>query len=330
MHSRRTILGWAATAAATGTVLSGCGATPAPAGPDTPASGSFPLTITHRFGRTTIPRPPTRIVALSFEEDLLSRIGLGTVGHADNIYQPGQPYPWQRGAIDLSASAPVVDPAGQVNLERLAALRPDLILATTYYSTQQVYPQLSAIAPTITFATAPSAAPWQETSTLIGRAVGREAAVAPVLARVDRYLSDLKARLPGLAGKSYSGGYYFQPGQFSISADPNGQSARVRAAVGLTLDPELRAAFPSGRGFLPIERIGLFDSDLLLIGFSTPELQRQLEANPLYRNLDVVRQGRTALVDPFGAAASNNPTALNVPWLYEAVRPVLEKVSAEA
>jgi hypothetical protein len=44
-----------------------------------PAPG-FPVTIEHALGTTTVPAPPTRIVALSFEEDVLSQVGVATVG----------------------------------------------------------------------------------------------------------------------------------------------------------------------------------------------------------------------------------------------------------
>ncbi len=104
------------------TIAAGCGgATPAP------TTGA---TVTHAFGTTEVPANPQRIVALSFEEDALATVGLSTVGHWDNTYEPGRPYPWQDGTVDLSHSEPVVDAKGVVNVERIAALQPDLILAT--------------------------------------------------------------------------------------------------------------------------------------------------------------------------------------------------------
>lgn len=66
-------------------VAAACGA-PSQAGPAVPARApGFPVTIEHALGTTRIPAPPTRIVALSFEEDVLSQVGMHTIGHADNI-----------------------------------------------------------------------------------------------------------------------------------------------------------------------------------------------------------------------------------------------------
>lgn len=303
-------------------LLAGCGAGETVG----PAAAAVP--ITHKYGTVMVPPAPQRIVALSLEEDLLAQVGVRTVGHADNAFAPGRPYPWQEGTVDLSGSVPVVGGDGQVDLEKVAALRPDLILATNFYNNDEFYPQLSKIAPTVAFESGFGQASWQQTSTVIGRAVGREAQVRDVVARTESYLAGLKAALPGLEGTRYAAGYYYQNGTFQISASPTNQSSRLRGEIGLRLSPALTGAFPGGRGTLPIERIGLLDSDLLLVGFASPELAAGLQAEPLYRNLSVVRAGRVATVDSFAATASNNPTTLNIPWQLENLRPVLERVGS--
>ena len=45
------------------------------------------------------------------------------------------------------------------------------------------------------------------------------------------------------------------------------------------------------------EEIGRIDADLLLLAFDPGEDRRQLEKNPLYRRLDVVRSGRVLEID---------------------------------
>ena len=155
-------------------VPAGCGApSQEPVTPD-PAPG-FPVTIEHALGTTTIPAPPTRIVALSFEEDVLSQVGVATVGRTDNYYAPGTLYPWQEGEVELGV-IPLGGPSG-LDLEKVASLQPDLILATNYYELETVYEGLSAFAPTIGYRTGWGEATWQETSRVIGRATGKEAEV---------------------------------------------------------------------------------------------------------------------------------------------------------
>src|SRR5688500_4272882 len=97
----------AVAAVATITLVAGCAddtdtsigpavsATPpaASATPSAAPSASFPLTIPHALGTATIPEKPERIVALSFEEDLLGAIGVEVVGHGENADAPGELYP---------------------------------------------------------------------------------------------------------------------------------------------------------------------------------------------------------------------------------------------
>jgi iron complex transport system substrate-binding protein len=164
---------------------------PAPA-EAAPAAG-FPVTIEHALGTTTIPAPPTRIVALSFEEDVLSQVGVATVGRTENHYAPGSLYPWQEGAVDPGV-VPLGDPDG-LDLEKVAALAPDLILATNYYGLPNVYEGLSAIAPTAGYRAGWGEATWQDTARVIGRAVGNN----PTLLNVPWQLEQQRAVLERVA-----------------------------------------------------------------------------------------------------------------------------------
>lgn len=311
----------AAVIAVAAVVLVGCGGSAASSD-----DGSPGVSITHAFGTTVVPEDPERIVALSFEEDALSRVGLATVGHADNAYEPGEPYPWQTGQVDLGESEPVVGANGTVNLERIAALKPDLILATNFYGLEETYAQLSEIAPTVGYRTGWGEATWQDTAAVIGTAVGRSDEMAGAVAEVEEYLAGLAAEMPGLRGKTYAGTYHHSPGGFAVNTDPDGQAARVLGELGLVPSRELNAAVVDRS--LSEEKLSLLDVDLLLISFATAELQTTLEANPMYANLAVVRDGRVFVGDNFAATAGNNPTLLNIPWSMEQRRDVFERVAA--
>lgn len=185
-------------------LLAACGGPAPPTVSVSSGDAGFPVTIEHAFGVTTIPAPPTRIVALSFEEDVLSRVGLTTVGHLDNFFESGAPYPWQDGEVDFTASLAVGDSGGTIGLEEVAALAPDLILATNYFALADVYDGLSAIAPTVGFRTGWGEASWQDTARVVGLAVGRQADVEREVSEVEAYVDALAAELPGLQGKTFS------------------------------------------------------------------------------------------------------------------------------
>ncbi len=323
---------WAKIIITAGTVLvvtatAACGAgDPQPSGPEAgDAPGAFPVTIEHRFGTTTIPAEPQRIVALGFEEDPLSQLGLTTVGHADNFAEPGQPYSWQQGVVNLSGSV-AIDVSGVLNLEQIAGLRPDLILAIGYSSVGDSYDKLSAIAPTVAYRVDWSESPWQEVTRTVGRAVGRSTQADETVTRVEQLIADLAAELPGLRGKTFTSAYYYEPGKFAVNDNPNGHTAQLYGGLGMVLSPRLAEAV-SDRS-LSLERIDLLDADMIGVGFANDQLRTELTADPLYRGLQAVQDGRVTEVDVYGATAGNNPTALNVPWLLQRHKPVLEKVAA--
>jgi iron complex transport system substrate-binding protein len=294
-------------------VPAGCGA-PSQESVTPEQAPGFPVTIEHALGSTTIPAPPTRIVALSFEEDVLSQVGVAVVGRTENYYAPGSLYPWQEGEVD-----PAVVPLGgnELDLEKVATLAPDLILATNYYELETVYEGLSAIAPTVAYRTGWGEATWQDTARVIGRAVGKEAEVEQRIGEVDGSVAALAAELPGLSGKTFSAVFYHDAGQFSVDTNPEGHTAKLLGQLGMVMSPRIVA-----------EQVGLIDADLVRLGYASDELRAQLTASPLFQAVPAVRDGRVFESDVFGATAGNNPTLLNVPWQLEQQRAVLERVAA--
>ncbi len=252
-------------------VIAGCSAPSSSASVADPAPvEGFPVTIEHALGTTTITAPPTRIVALSFEEDVLSQVGVRTVGHADNSYAPGTPYPWQEGEVDFTGSVALGGPDG-VDLERVAALEPDLILATNYASLPDLYEGLSGIAPTLGYRTGWGEATWQDTARVIGRAVGKEAEVEQRIREVDGSVAALAAELPGLSGKTFSSVFYYDAGQFSVDTNPEGHTAKLLGQLGMVMSPRIVAEVVNRS--LGAEQVGLIDADLVRLGHASDELR---------------------------------------------------------
>lgn len=111
------------------------------------SSDSTVKTITHAGGTTEITGTPKRIVTLewTYAEDLLA-VGVQPVGNADNeSYNQ-----WVNVEPKLSADVQDVGTRSEPNLEAIMALKPDLIIGVNFRH-EQIYDQLSAIAPTILF-----------------------------------------------------------------------------------------------------------------------------------------------------------------------------------
>ncbi|MBF2050499.1 MAG: iron-siderophore ABC transporter substrate-binding protein [Elainella sp. C42_A2020_010] len=100
--------------------------------------------VQHTMGETCIPQNPQRVVALS-QETFINGLELGVPSIA-TVFVPGFPFPeYLQGKVSRVETVGTYD---SPNLEKILYLQPDLILADSYYS-QNIYNQLSQIAPTI-------------------------------------------------------------------------------------------------------------------------------------------------------------------------------------
>jgi hypothetical protein len=129
------------------------GPTTIPAGMGAPeGDGVFPRTMTHFGGTTTIEAAPQRVVVIATgQTDATLTLGVVPVGVAygdDADLVPRylrDAYPQY---ADQLAAITSVGARQNPNLESIAALRPDLVLANSA-AAQDIYPALSRIAPTV-------------------------------------------------------------------------------------------------------------------------------------------------------------------------------------
>ncbi|PRZ43480.1 iron complex transport system substrate-binding protein [Antricoccus suffuscus] len=141
----------------------------------TAKAGEFPRTITHALGETTIKTKPKRVVVLdSGELDHVLALGIKPVGLASADATGGLPSYLE----DKIAGVDVIGTHTEINLEALAALKPDLILGSKL-RVAKLYDQLSAIAPTV-FSIRPGF-PWKENFLLAADALGKEEKAVDVL-----------------------------------------------------------------------------------------------------------------------------------------------------
>ncbi len=103
-----------------------------------------PVTVEHKLGKTVIQRQPQRVAALEMNEvDMLDQLGVPVTGMVkDFVPHFLVKYKNDAKVADLGA---IVQP----NLERVHALKPDLILITPLQANH--YQELSDIAPTVHF-----------------------------------------------------------------------------------------------------------------------------------------------------------------------------------
>jgi iron complex transport system substrate-binding protein len=118
-------------------------------------------------GAVTVPSTPQRIVAIQ-PSAFATLLDVGDAAEVVGVYDEGADYVSPRYLTAYNA-ATKVGSEGELDLEKIAALKPDLIIGVDYSWNTDDYKQLSAIAPTVI---APVTS-WQDTAKTVAEAAGR-------------------------------------------------------------------------------------------------------------------------------------------------------------
>lgn len=286
---------------------------------------AFPVTIEHAAGSTTIDERPERIVTLNVQwTDAVVAMGVQPVGFVlDQSSGESDPYPWQDGVLD---GAERIDTSGSVPFEKIAALRPDLIL-TTYLATEPAdLEKLQQIAPTIGLLGDLQVDPWQDQVEVLGEVLGDPARAQDVTADVQTQIEALAAELPGLAGKTYVAANYVEGDGIYVVADPEDGASRLFYALGMKIAPRVLEldAEAVGRIQISTEQVGVLDADFIgiLTNGSDPG---QL---PGWDQLPAVQSGAVVEFQLADVVGLNTPTPLSLPHVIDVMRPALEAAAA--
>lgn len=175
-------------------LAAGCGSSEAEQGSaeqnkDTSDSaGEESRTITHALGTTEIKGTPKRIVTLyQGANDAAVALGVKPVGIVESWAE--QPvYNYLKEDLD---GVQIVGQETQPNLEEIAKLKPDLIIASKIRH-EEVYEQLSAIAPTVAHETVFA---FDETVELMGQALGQEEKANEIMDSWNERVADFQVKI---------------------------------------------------------------------------------------------------------------------------------------
>lgn len=250
--------------------------------------GVFPRTVKHAAGSTDIPAAPQRIVVLDTGEldDVLS-LGFTPVGMATTTGQ-SDVFSYLK---DKAQGIPTVGSISELNLEAIAALKPDLILGSQLRA-EALYPQLSAIAPTV-FSIRPGF-PWKENLLLVGDSVGKETEAIALLNAYQARVDEVKTAVGTEAKISM---VRFMPDKLRVYGNLSFIGV-ILADVGLTRPPlsdidELAVE-------LSPETIDQADADWVLYssyGGAENTAEKTVVAGPLWKGMGAVKAGQAKPVD---------------------------------
>jgi iron complex transport system substrate-binding protein len=277
------------------------------------------VTVKHLFGETKIPAPPKRVVSAGYTEqdDLLA---LGVVPIAVTDWFGGQPFgvwPWAQSKLG-TAQPVVLSLADGIQVDQIASLKPDLIVATNAGLDQDTYTKLAAIAPTV--AQSGSDAffePWKDQATIIGQAVFKADDMQKLIAGVGDKFKTAGTNNAQFAGKS----------ALLLRGTLSGDGVQV-------LTPGWRTEFLTQMGLVIPDTGGaqisrdrmasvLDGVDLLIWTTESDDEQAALLADPAVAKLKATTQRRNIFTgkDLAGAIAFGSP--LSYPVVADSLPPML-------
>jgi len=211
--------------------------------------------------------------------------------------QPSATWPWARARLGGARPTVLKMPFGALSHERIAALRPDLIVATHSGITREEYARLSQIAPTLA---QPGGhpdfgVPWQVQTRLIGRALGREARAERLVADVQARIAAARRAAPTLRGATVAWASPADAGRY-WAVGPSAPPMRVLAALGLCMPKQLGAVVGTkDAAQISQEQLPLLDADVLIWQVPSARQRTAIRCDPVYRTLDVgARAGRSS------------------------------------
>jgi len=246
-------------------------------------------TITDVLGReVTLESPPQRVVGMSASiTEILYAIGVTPVGATEGIDYPPE-----------AASLPTFGTGYQPDLEALAALEPDLIIASAQLQ-QDIVDQLEAIAPTI-YVLILTVADVPPTVRMIGQAAWHDTTAEYLAESEESFLNYLEMTKPSEGPSVLIIVGLLQLPNYGKSTSYLGHMASLLGATNIADGEEDSGPFP-GYAQLSVESILEADPDIILTITKGPPgvapMPEVMAVDPVWSSLSAMQNGRVYEVD---------------------------------
>lgn len=275
----------------------------APSAPAAPASGQCTAgtkLFKHYYGETCVPEQPRRVIALQDQNVLLPLWELGfrdeIVGSVGALDPNGKPLYRRMQQFDTSRVA-FIGRYGAPELEKVVALKPDLIVGEQYGTKEDLYQRLSQIAPTVVIEQ--FSKPIRESSAQFAKLVGKEAELAKLQGEYDARVLALRKALGDPSKVAVA---LMVANEKGLSLEGGGAGVTVLRDVGLAV-PKQHAQLMAENKFetYSIERLPDFDGDVILIPTfqqdTYQETLRKFREHPLWQQMNAARKNQVSIID---------------------------------
>jgi iron complex transport system substrate-binding protein len=297
-----------------------------------PSPGAAPggsVTVTHLFGQTVIKEPPKRVVSAGYTEqdDLLA---LGVVPIAVTNWFGDQPFavwPWAQPKLG-GAQPTVLNLDNGIQVDQIAGLKPDLIVAINAGLDADTYQKLSAIAPTLAQSDGDAFfEPWKDQATAVGQAVFQADQIKSLIDGVDKQFAAVAQKNPQWTGKKallMQGALW----QGTVVATLAGWRTDFLNQMGLVIADSIKPFGSDHRAVIPRDQIKvvLDSADVVIWTTESPDDQKALLADPEVAGSLATAQNRHVFTtkDQAGAIAFASP--LSYPLVADQLPPLIGKI----
>jgi iron complex transport system substrate-binding protein len=287
------------------------------------------VTIKHRFGETELQAPPQRVVSAGLtDQDALLAVGVVPIA-VTNWWgdQPFAVWPWALQKLG-SAQPAVLSLDNGLDFEKIAALAPDLIVATSAGVDQDSYSRLSAIAPTIPqTGDQPFFEPWKDQATAIGQAVFQADQMASLIDVVDDKFTEVADTRPQFKDKRA----LLVAGSLASDrfvATLPGPRTEFLTQMGFVVPDGLEQfGVDPNRAVIPRDKaVNALDAEVVIWKTESDDEQARLTADPTFAQLKSTIGNRNVFTGKDLAGAIDFSSPLSLPVVADQLPPLLAKV----
>jgi iron complex transport system substrate-binding protein len=254
--------------------------------------------VEHALGETEVPANPERAASVYAGPDLAHLLALGEKPlAAAALYASGPPFDPSLPKGSTKGVEPLRSPGGEVDLEKVAALRPDLIVGQDY-AIESVYDELSQIAPTV--ATPWTDGAWREDFLFMGEVLGKRDRAEALLAELE---ADIEAAGESLGGRRTTVSMATVRPDGVWIYNENAFAGEILGEIGIPVVSGLKEDDfgEEHRASVSLERLPAANGDALFMlqdpRFFGEEEYEEARSQPLWDSIPAVKAGRVYTVN---------------------------------
>jgi iron complex transport system substrate-binding protein len=271
-----------------------------------PTASSSTQLVNHALGETNVPTEPQRVVVLHDTIILDPVIAVGVKPIAATTYASEEGIAFRGLTAEQSEGIEVLGSMEQPNLEKIAALKPDLIFAT-HHLHHQIYSHLSSIAPTVVVDHNQFDS-FKDRFRYIAGVLGKSEQANQVLSQYQDRVEELKQALAERLNEIQVSVIHVY-GEPLSTPDATHHISQIFSDIGLQRPPSQEGLLQEKN--FSLEDLPEHDADVLFIVKYPSSKVEIILSNPIWQQLNAVQSGQVYEVSPERWGGAGGPIVAN-------------------